>query len=63
MSILSIFDKFDHNNKIHNHIDNILYNFSSFFFNDLLLLYFTITVTVIIMKIVKLIYIYIIIRY
>lgn len=63
MSILSIFDKFDHNNKIHNHIDNILHNFSSFFFNDLLLLYFTITVTVIIMKIVKLIYIYIIIRY
>lgn len=33
MSILSIFDKFDHNNKIHNHIDNILHNFSSFFFN------------------------------
>lgn len=72
MSILSIFDKFDHNNKIHNHIDNILHNFSSFFFNMIyyfilfyfiLLLIWFITVTVIIMKIVKLIYIYIIIRY
>lgn len=40
MSILSIFDKFDHNNKIHNHIDNILHNFSSFFFNDFIVIFY-----------------------